>query len=326
MKDSFPELKSRLALLIALTMFTVTGWSQVYPTKPIVIIDAFAPGATTDILARIVAPRMSQTFGQPVLIESRVGANGVVGSEYVAKSPPDGYTIFVGSTSTLAVNQSLYKMSFDPLKGLAPVSLIASQPLIVLVHPSLPVKTIAELVAYGKAHPNALNYATPGIGNPVHLATELFKKMTGTPMTHIPYAKGSAAAIPDLISGRIQVMFAPVYFLPLVKDGRLRALAVTSKKRLNLLPDVPTVAESGALDYEATLWNAFAVPAGTPKDIVTKLNAEIGRILTLPEVRQQLLETGLDPIPSSVEQQAAFTISEADRWTRLVRELSIKVE
>ena len=326
MKQIFSGLTLRFTLAVLSSLLPIMVWSQAYPVKPIHIIDAFAPGATTDILARIVASRMSKTFGQPIVIESRVGANGVIGSEYVAKSLPDGYTLFVGSTSTLAVNQSLYKLSFDPLKDLAPVSLIASQPLMVLIHPSVPARTISELIAFGKTNPSALNFATPGIGNPVHLATELFKKMTDIPMAHIPYAKGSAAAIPDLLAGRVQIMFSTMSFLPLVKDGRLIALAVTSKKRLELLPNVPTIAESGVPGYEATLWNAFAVPVGTPKDIVTKLNTEIVRILKLPEVRQQLLDTGIDPIPSSVEQQASYTLSEAEKWTRLVRELAIKVE
>jgi tripartite-type tricarboxylate transporter receptor subunit TctC len=300
--------------------------AQAFPTKPIKIIDAFAPGATTDILARIISSRMAATFGQPVIVESHTGANGVVGSEFVAKSPPDGYTLFVGSTSTLAVNQALYKMSFDPLKDLAPVSMLAAQPLIVVVHPSVPVKSIPELIAYAKANPHALNYATPGIGNPVHLATELFKKDTGAPMTHIPYARGSAAAMPDLLSGQVQVMFAPMYVLPMVKDGRLRALAVTGPKRLDLVPDLPTVAESGVPGYNVTLWNAIAVPAGTPKDIVAKLNAEIVRILRLPEVRKQMLATGLEPLPGTPEAQATFVKAEAEQWTRLVKETSIKVD
>ncbi|WP_076998428.1 tripartite tricarboxylate transporter substrate binding protein [Variovorax sp. KK3] len=302
------------------------AFAQAFPSRPIKIIDAFAPGATTDIIARIVSNRMQVTFGQPVIVESRTGANGVVGSEFVARATPDGYTMFVGSTSTLAVNQALYKMSFDPTKDLAPVSMLAAQPLIVVVHPSLPIKSIPELIAYAKANPQALNYATPGIGNPVHLATELFKKMTGAPMTHVPYARGSAAAMPDLLSGQVQLMFAPMYVLPQVRDGRLRALAVTGPKRLDLVADLPTVAEAGVAGYNVTLWNAMAVPAGTPKDVVAKLNAEIVRILQLPEVRTQMLSTGLEPIPGTPEQQAAFTRSEAEQWTRLIKDIGIKVE
>jgi len=297
-----------------------------FPNRPIKIIDAFAPGATTDILARMVASRMQVTFGQPVIVEQRTGANGVVGSEFVAKAAPDGYTMFVGSTSTLAVNQALYKMSFDPTKDLAPVSMLAAQPLIVVVHPSLPIKTIPELIAHAKAHPQALNYATPGIGNPVHLATELFKKMTGAPMTHVPYARGSAAAMPDLLSGQVQLMFAPMYFLPQVRDGRLRALAVTGPKRMALVPDLPTVAETGVAGYSVTLWNAMAAPAGTPPEIIGKLNAEVVRILNLPEVRSKMLATGLEPLPGTPEQQAAFTRSEAEQWTKLIKDIGIKVE
>ena len=326
MKRTLRQWGIRLAQAALFAAVATNVGAQAYPTKPIRIIDAFAPGATTDILARIIATRMSQTFGQPVVIENKTGANGVIGSEYVAKSAPDGYTLFVGSTSTLAVNQVLYKMSFDPVKDFAPISLLAAQSLIVVVHPSLPVKTLKELVAYGKANPKALNFATPGIGNPVHLATEAYKSVSGTPMTHIPYAKGSAAAIPDLLSGQVQMMFAPAYMSSMVKDGRLRALAVTGPKRMELLPNVPTVAESGVPGYESTLWNAMAAPAGTPAPIIARLNAEIVRIMNLPEVRKQLAETGLDSIPSTPEEQAKFTRAEAERWGKLVRELDIKVQ
>lgn len=325
MQCTFMVFGRRLALAAFFAVLAPSAWSQDYPTKAIRIIDAFAAGATTDILARIIASRMSQTFGQPVIIENKTGANGVVGSEYVAKSAPDGYTLFVGSTSTLAVNQVLYKMSFDPIKDFAPISLLAAQSLIVVVHPSVPVKTMKELVAYGKANPTALNFATPGIGNPVHLATELYKIVSGTPMTHIPYAKGSAAAIPDLLSGRVQMMFAPAYMVSMVRDGRLRALAVTGPRRMALLPNVPTVAESGVQGYEATLWNAMAAPAGTPPAIIAKLNAEVVRIMNLPEVRKQLADTGLDSIPSTPEEQARFTRLEAERWGKLVQETGIKV-
>lgn len=326
MKRTSVTLAVRLAASFLGVVVAGAAVAQAYPAKAIRIIDAFAPGATTDILARIIATRMSQTFGQPVIIENKTGANGVIGSEYVAKSAPDGYTLFVGSTSTLAVNQVLYKMSFDPVKDFAPVSMLAAQPLIVVVHPSLPIKDMKELVAYAKANPAALNFATPGIGNPVHLATELYKKVSGTPMTHIPYAKGSAAAIPDLLSGQVQLMFAPAYMSNMVRDGRLRALAVTGPRRMALLPNVPTVAESGIPGYEATLWNAMAVPAGTPAPIIAKLNAEIVRIMNLPEVRKQLAETGLDSIPSTPEEQARFTKLEAETWGKLVQETGIKVQ
>jgi tripartite-type tricarboxylate transporter receptor subunit TctC len=307
-------------------LFACSGLAQDYPTKPIRIIDAFAPGATTDILARILAKHMSPTFGQPVVIENRTGANGVVGSEVVAKSAPDGYTLFVGSTSTLALNQVLYKMSFDPIKDFAPISMLASQSLIVVVHPSVPVHSMKELAAYGKANPSALNFATPGIGNPVHLATELYMAKTGVPMTHVPFAKGSAAAIPDLLAGRVQVMFAPAYMNNMVKDGRLRALAVTGPRRMDLLPNVPTVAEAGVSGYQSTLWNAMVAPAGTPAPIIQKLNTEVVRILNLPEVRKQLADTGLESIPSTPEEQAKFTRTEAEQWGKLVKDLKITVQ
>lgn len=326
MHGTFIEFGRRLTLAALLAVVAPCVSAQTYPAKPIRIIDAFAPGATTDILARIIAGRMSETFGQPVVIESKTGANGVVGSEYVAKSTPDGYTLFVGSTSTLAVNQVLYKMSFDPVKDFAPVSMLAAQSLIVVVHPSLPATTLKELTAYGKANPTALNFATPGIGNPVHLATELYKNVSGTPMTHVPYAKGSAAAIPDLLAGRVQMMFAPAYMSSMVRDGRLRALAVTGPRRMDLLPNVPTVAESGVPGYEATLWNAIAAPAGTPPEIISKLNLEIVRIMNLPEVRKQLADIGIDSTPSTPEEQARYTRLEAERWGKLVQETAIKVQ
>jgi tripartite-type tricarboxylate transporter receptor subunit TctC len=297
-----------------------------FPSKPLKIIDAFAPGGTTDLLARLLSNRMGPSLGQSIIVENRTGANGVVGSEYVARSAADGYTMFVGSTSTLAVNQALYKLSFDPVKDLAPVSMLAQQPLIVVVHPSLPFKHMGELIAYAKANPSALNYATPGIGNPVHLATELFIKMSGAPMTHVPYARGSAAAIPDLLAGQVQLMFAPMTVLPMVRSGQLRALAVTGPKRIDLMPELPTVAEAGQPGYVVTLWNAAAVPAGTPRDVVARLNAEVVRVLQTPEVRKQMAGMGLDPIPGTPEEQAAFTRSEADRWSRVIKDIGIKIE
>ena len=316
----------RALVTTALMVLAGQAIAQNYPTKPIKIIDAFTPGGTTDILARMLVPHIQPRLGQVITVENRTGANGLIGSEYAARSAPDGYTFFVGSTSTLAVNQLLYKMNFDPLKDFAPVTLLAAQPLILVVHPSLPVNSVLELISYAKANPEALNYATPGIGNPLHLATELFKKMSGAPMAHIPYNRGSAAAYPDLLSGQVQLMFAPMAILPMVKDNRLRALAVTGPKRLELLPDVPTVSESGVAGFEVTIWNAAAVPAGTPKEAVDKLNAEIVRALNLPSVREQMASRGLDPIPSTPEEQLKFTLAEADRWGRLIKEIGIKVE
>ncbi len=328
MRRSSVALGRRLALVALFGLVASSAWAQEFPTKAIRIIDGFAPGGTPDRLARIIASRMSQTFGQPVIVENKVGANGTIGMGFVAKADPDGYTLFVGSTSTMAVNPLLYKnSSFDPIKDFAPISMLAAQPLIVVVHPSVPAKTLNELVAYGKANPVALTVGIPGgIGHPFHLATLLFKSATGTPMLEINYAKGGAPALVDLLAGRTHLMFGMSYVSAHVRDGRLRALAVTGPGRMELLSDVPTVKEAGVPFDEVTLWNAMATRAGTPPAIIAKLNAEIVRILNLPEVRKQLVETGLEVIPSTPEEQARFILSEVERWGRVVKQAGIQMQ
>jgi tripartite-type tricarboxylate transporter receptor subunit TctC len=301
--------------------------AQSYPAKPIRIVDAFAPGGTTDILARLIAQKMTDSWGQQVIVENKPGANGIIGTEYVVKAPADGYTLFVGSTSTLAVNQSLYKLSFDPVRDLAPLGMLASQPLIIVVHPSVPASSVKELVQLAKARPNELNYASPGIGNPLHLAGELFKTVTGTRMTHVPYNRGSAAALPDVIGGQVQLMFAPMLPVqPHIKSGKLRAIAVTGPQRSAIARDIPTVAESGFPNYVVTIWNAAMVPAGTPREVITKLNAEITRILKLPDIRERLTAGGVEPVTSTPEEQGGFTKAEIEKWAKVIRDSGTKVE
>jgi tripartite-type tricarboxylate transporter receptor subunit TctC len=303
--------------------------AQTYPTKSIRIVDAFAPGGTTDILGRLIASKLTPAWGQQVVVENRPGANGIIGSELVARAAPDGYTMMVGSTATLAVNQSLYKLKFDPLKDYDAVTMLASQPLILVVHPSVPVQTVTELIALVKKRPGELAYASPGIGNPLHLAGELFRVVTQTSMIHVPYNRGSAAAMPDLLGGQVQAMFAPTLpVIPHIQSGKLRALAVTGAQRstVEAVKAVPTVREAGVPGYEVTIWNAMVVPAGTPRDIVGRLNAEVRRIMEMPDIRERLIGGGVLPVTSSPEEQTRFTLTEVAKWAQVIKEAAIKVE
>ena len=298
-----------------------------FPAKPIRIVDAFAPGGTTDILARLIAQKMTETWGQQVIVENKTGANGIVGTEFVAKAPADGHTLLVGSTSTLAVNQSLYRLGFDPVRDLTALTMLASQPLIIVVHPAVSARNLKELVDLAASRPGQLNYASPGVGNPLHLAGELFKTVTRTQMTHIPYNKGSAPAVLDLLGGQVQLMFAPMLpVLPHIKTEKLRALAVTGPRRSPVASEVPTVAEAGIAGYEVTIWNAAVAPAGTPRETVARLNAEIVRIMRLPEIRERLAAGGAESVTSTPDEQTAFVRAEVAKWARVIKDSGTKVE
>jgi tripartite-type tricarboxylate transporter receptor subunit TctC len=257
--------------------------AQAYPSKPIRIVVPYSPGGTTDLVARLVGQKLSERLGQPVVVDNKPGANGMIGADVVAKAPPDGYTIGIASPGTHAANASLYKaMSYDTIKDFTPITLAVSAPMLLVVHPSLNVSTVKELIAAAKANPGGISYASGGSGSSQHLAMELFKSMAGVDMTHVPY-KGSSASYPDLIGGTVKAeMDVLPTALPPSKAGRLRILATGSAKRLALLPDVATVAESGVPGYESSAWYGFVAPANLPKDILDKLNAEIVRALKLP--------------------------------------------
>ncbi|CAG9179956.1 tripartite tricarboxylate transporter substrate binding protein [Cupriavidus respiraculi] len=291
-----------------------------YPTKPITMIVPFSAGGTTDILARIVSLQLGKALGQPVVVDNRPGAGGNIGASLAAKAPADGYTLFMGTIGTHAINQSLYsKLPYDPVKDFAPITRVAMVPNVVVVNPAVPAKNIKELIAYVKANPDKLSYGSSGSGSSMHLSGELFNSMTGLNIQHIPY-KGSAPAVNDLLGNQIGLMFdnLPSSYQH-VKAGKLRALAVTSGKRSPALPDVPTVAEAGVPGYEATSWFALYATGGTPQAIVDRLNAEVVKILAMPEVKKQMDGQGAEPNPEKPAQLAAFMKAETAKWAKVVK-------
>ena len=296
-----------------------------YPNKPVRMVVTYPTGGAPDILARIFSEKAQ--LGQPVVVDNKPGAGGNIGSEIVAKSPNDGYTLVMGTLNTHSINGALYpKMPYDMVKDFAPVSLIASTPNLLVVNNALPVKTVAEFLAYARANPDKLAYGSPGIGSSIHISGELMKTMTGIKMTHVPY-KGRQFAIPDLLGGQIQLMFDNMpSSLPLVKEGKLRALGQTGPTRSPAAPDVPTIAEAGVPGFDVTAWFAIFAPAGTPKDIITKLNAETLRIYKLPDVQEKLKTLGLDAVLSSPEELGRVQAAEVVKWARVVKESGAKAE
>ena len=298
-----------------------------YPIKPIKIVVPFPPGGATDIMARAIGFELQKALGQSVIIENKPGAGGNSGADLVAKSPADGYTLVMGTVGTHAINMSLYaKMPYDAVKDFEPVVLVAGVPNLLVVHPSVNAKTVSELTALAKAQPGKLNVASSGNGTSIHLSAELYKQMAGVDILHVPY-KGSSPAVADLLGGQVQMMFdnMPVS-LPHVKAGKLRALAVTSMKRSPALPDVPTMDEEGLKGFDATSWFGLLAPAGTPKDIVAKLNAASVKALATPEMRERLAAQGADPVGNSPEQFAAFIKSEIDKWAKIVKASGARVD
>ena len=300
---------------------------QAYPSKPIRIVVPFAPGGSTDILTRTIAQRLGESWGQQVIADNRAGANGIIGADLIAKSAPDGYNLVMGSIGTHATNASLYaKMPYDTLNDFSPITLAALVELVLVVHPSVAANSVKELIALAKAKPGAMNYASGGQGASQHLAAELFKYMTGVKMEHLAY-KGSGAALPDLLSGQVPIMFAD---MPLVtqhiQGGKLRALAVAGKQRNRALPGVPTVAEAGVPGYYALAWYGLFAPAGTPNEIITKLNGEVVRILHVPEVQERLRGIGADPVGNSPREFSEFQRAEMERWAKVIRAANIHVD
>jgi tripartite-type tricarboxylate transporter receptor subunit TctC len=298
--------------------------AQAFPSKPLRLIVTFPPGGAPDILARLFSERAQ--LGQSVVVDNKPGAGGNLGADFVAKSPPDGYTLVMGTVGTHAINGALYaKMPYDMVKDFAPVGHVASAPNLLVVTNELPVRNVAELIAYMKANPNKLSFGSPGIGSSVHVSGELFKSMTGTSMTHVPY-KGRQFAIPDLVGGQIQLMFDNMpSALPMAKEGKIRALAQTTAKRSSAAPDVPTVAET-VPGFEATTWFAMFAPAGTPKEVVAKLNAEMRRVYALPEVAERLKSLGLEPWISTPEELSQFQAAEITKWAKVVKDSGAKAE
>jgi tripartite-type tricarboxylate transporter receptor subunit TctC len=302
------------------------GYPLSYPTKPIRLIVPFPPGGGNDTVARAIAERAGPALGQPIVVENRPGAGGIVGAEAAAKSPPDGYTLFLGGVGSHAVNPNLHsKLPYDAVKDFAPITLVASAPSVLVVNPSVPARTIAELTAYARANPGKLNYASNGNGSSAQLAAVLYETMAGVKMVHVPY-KGLAPALNDLLGGQVQLMFNSIVgVLPLVQAGRLRALAVTSRKRAALLPDVPALAESFP-GYEAGSWYGILAPAGTPRPIVDRLHAEIVKAVKAPEVSQRLAAEGAEVIGSTPEEFAAHIKAELARMREAIRAGGIRME
>ena len=303
---------------------TVPAAAQGYPSKPIRMVVTFTPGGAPDILARLFSEKAQ--LGQNVVVDNKPGAGGNTGADFVAKSPADGYTLVMGTVGTHSINGGLYaKMPYDMVKDFSPIAHVASAPNLLVVNNDLPVKTVPELIAYMKANPNKLSFGSPGIGSSVHVSGELFKSMTGTSMTHVPY-KGRAAAIPDLIGGQIQLMFDNMpSALPMAKEGKIRAVAQTTANRSAAASDVPTVAES-IPGFEATTWFAVFGPAGMPREVVAKLNAEMKRVFALPDVQDKLKTLGLEPWISSPEELGKFQAAEIIKWAKVIKESGAKAE
>ena len=314
--------KTLLGMLLGLT--ATLAAAQGYPNKPIRLVVTFPPGGAPDILARLFSDKAQ--LGQPVVIENKPGAGGNIGADNVAKSPPDGYSLVMATVGTHSINGALYsKMPYDMVKDFTPVAHVASTPNLLVVTNDLPVKNVAELITYLKANPNKLSFGSPGIGSSVHVSGELFKSLTGTSMTHVPY-KGRQFAIPDLVGGQIQLMFDNMpSALPMAKEGKIRALAQTTAKRSAAAPDVPTVAET-VPGFEATSWFAVYAPAGTPREIVSKLNGELKRVFSLPEVTDKLKTLGLEPWISTPEELTRFQAGEITKWAKVVKDSGAKAD
>jgi tripartite-type tricarboxylate transporter receptor subunit TctC len=319
--------KPLLAVLAACALGTAAPASaQGYPSKPVRFILGQAVGGGQDIISRALAQKLTETMGQSVIVDNRAGAGGTVAAAIAARAAPDGYTVLIVS-STFSINPALYRnLPYDPQKDLRPVTLFAKTPFVLLLHPSVPVKTVKELIAYAKERPGQLNYASGGIGNSGHLAAELFSSLAGVRMTHIPY-KGTGLAMPDLLGGRVQILFnSLIQALPYVKRKQLTVLAVTTTARSPLLPELPTIAESGLPGYEFSSWYGLTVPAGTPRTIIDRLNAEVVRALKDPEFRQQLSRDGSEPLGTTPEEFGAFLAAEMKRWAAVVKSSGMKAE
>jgi len=313
--------------IAAMIVIPNVAMAQSYPAKSVRMIVPYPPGGGTDIVGRMVAQKLSESLGQQVVVDNRGGATGSIGAELAAKSPPDGYTILMGNIAPNSINVSLQpKLPYHPVADFAPVSLVASTPNILVVHPSLPVKTVKELIALARARPGQLNYPSAGVGSSSHLAGELLAILTGIKIVHIPY-KGGGPAMIDTISGEMQMMFATMpAAMPHVKSGRVRPVAVTSAKRSQTLPQLPTISETGVKGFEAATWYGVLAPAKTPRAIVERLHGEIVKMLAAPEIRERLGAQGFEPVGSTPEEFAAYIKSEIAKWAKVIKTAGIKAE
>ncbi len=321
-------LLSALAILnIALFPNAADAQARGYPEKPVRFICPFPPGGGVDIVTRILSAKLSEMWGQPVIVDNRAGAGGTVGAGAAAKASPDGYTLLMGGAGAIAISPALYKeIPYDAIKDLTPISLIGTTPMVLVVHPSVPAKSEKEFIAYAKANPGKVSYASAGVGSILHLTMEMLRSMTGMELVHVPY-KGIAPALTDLTSGRVVAMVGDLPFLrPHIEVGKIRALGLTTATRSSQLPAVPTIAESGVPGFEAVFWHAVFTPAGVPAAIVAKLNADITQALTTPELRKRLADNGVTAVGSTHEQLIAFVKSETNRWRKAVKDSGATAE
>jgi tripartite-type tricarboxylate transporter receptor subunit TctC len=316
-----------LAVVASVLFTTAAAFAQAYPTKPVRIIVPFPPGGGNDVIARIIGQKLTERWGQQVIIDNRAGANGIVGLQLLMQSPPDGYTLAVAAAGPIAVNPSLYeKLPYDSVRDFAPITNMTNFPLLLVIHPSMPVKNVRELIALAKAQPGKINYASPGSGNSGHLAGELFNNLAVTKIVHIPY-KGNGPAITGLLSGQAQLLFSSIpSVLPFVEAKKLNAIAVGSAKRIPSLPAIPTIAESGLPKYEAYSWVGIVAPAKTPRDIVAKVNHDIVDILKVKQVGEQLVQQGALPVGDSPDEFAAYIKTEIQKWGAIVKSANIKAD
>jgi tripartite-type tricarboxylate transporter receptor subunit TctC len=315
----------RLAALAAATLVSLGAAAQTYPAKPIRMIVGFAPGGGTDVVARVISQKLSEWYGQQVIVENRAGATGTIGADVVAKSAPDGYTLIMGHVNSHAIAPSMFKkLPYDALRDFAPVAYVGYVPNVLVVHPSVPARSMKELIALAKAKPGGLNYASSGTGSTQHLAGEMFKQLAGVDIVHVPY-KGSGQAIGDLLAGTVSMNFdtmPPV--IDHIKGGRLRALAISTPRRIAQLPDVPTFAEEGMSGFDVTNWYGVMAPAGTPREIVNKLNADINKAMQVPEVRARLEQVGTQMREGSAADFENFQKAEVTKYAKLVKDAGIQ--
>ena len=321
------RMNRRDAVISLLALGIAPAFAQTYPTRPVRLMFAQAPGSASDFISRVVGNALSEGLGQPVVIEARPGAGGVLGTEMAARSAPDGYTLVMGNNSSHGSNPAVYpKLPYDAVKDFAPISFVASVPYVLVVDPSLPASSVAELIALAKSRPGKLNYASAGNGSTHHFCGELLKSMSGIDMVHVPY-KGSPPAIAGLLGGEVSLMFANVTDIgSQIRSGKVKALAVTTPKRAGLLPDVPTLSEAGLPGFEITSWFGLLVPAGTPAPIIARLNAEAARVLARADVRTTLAAQGLEVASSSPEQFGAHIRSEISKFSRIAKAAGIRAE
>jgi tripartite-type tricarboxylate transporter receptor subunit TctC len=317
----------RMVLVSMCAIGSLPAAAQSYPVKPVRIILPFAAGGGTDIVARTVGAKLGESLGQAMVVDNRAGAAGAIGTELAAKSVPDGYTLLMGSNGPLAISPGLHaKLPYDSERDFAPIALVTTMPFLLVVHPTLPVKSVRELISLAKARPGQLNYASPGSGSSTHLAMELFKSMTGVDIVHVPY-KGVVPAATDLISGQVQMMSGDLNTLmPHVKSGKMRPLAVTGAALSTLVPDLPTMSQAGVPGYEASGWFGVLAPAGTPQEIIGRLNSEIVKSLTSTDLRKRLAGLGGDVAGGTPEQFAAHLRQEIAKWGKLIRAIGLKAE